>query len=148
MWEIPTEAREKSNGGALRLPAQVLAVINAQPRLAANKYVFAVSRGDGAMNGFSQAKAAFDKNCGVTGWTLHDLRRTARSLLSRAGIQSDIAERVLGHAIPGVEGIYNRYEYTEEKSGALLRLANLIDSIVDPPAKTNVRQLPRRTSKS
>jgi integrase len=35
-------------------------------------------------------------------WIVHDLRRTARSLLARASVRPDICERVLGHAIPGV----------------------------------------------
>ena len=38
------------------------------------------------MGGISGRKAAFDKMCGVTDWTLHDLRRTARSLMSRAKV--------------------------------------------------------------
>jgi hypothetical protein len=45
-------------------------------------------------------------------WVLHDLRRTARSLMSRAGVQRDISERVMGHAIVGVEGVYDQYPYT------------------------------------
>ena len=47
----------------------------------------------------------------VPPWRLHDLRRTARSLMSRAGVRPDIAERVLGHAIVGVEGVYDRHSY-------------------------------------
>ena len=59
--------------------------------------------------------AEFMARCGVDGWTLHDLRRTARSLMSRAGVPSEHAERVLGHVIKGVEGIYDRHGYSEEK---------------------------------
>lgn len=133
VWEIPTERREKGNAGSLRLPAQALAIVKAQPKLARNRYVLAASRGDGGpLNGFSRGKRAFDKRCGVTGWTLHDLRRTARSLMSRAGVRPDISERVLGHTIAGVEGIYDRHEYFDEKADALARLAALIDEIVKP----------------
>ena len=39
-----------------------------------------------------------DKKAGFGDWVLHDLRRSARSLLARAGVRPDIAERVLGHA--------------------------------------------------
>jgi integrase len=56
-------------------------------------------------------------------WVLHDLRRTARTLMSRAGVLADIAERVLGHVIPGVRGVYDRWAYLEEKRDALERLA-------------------------
>ena len=66
-------------------------------------------------------------------WTLHDARRTARSLLSRAGVRPDISERVLGHAIGGVSmGVYDRHSYASEKADALKRLADLIQIIVRP----------------
>jgi hypothetical protein len=50
---------------------------------------------------------------------------------------------VLGHAIKGVEGIYDRHRYDVEKADALQRLANLVETIINPPAD-NVRQLRRR----
>jgi integrase len=82
------------------------------------------------ISGFSKAKAAIDRASGVTGWRLHDLRRTARSLMSRTGVSSEIAERVLGHAIPGVAGVYDRHSYVSEKRDALLKLAAEIARIV------------------
>ena len=64
-------------------------------------------------------------------WRLHDLRRTARSLMSRARVDSDIAERVLGHALPGMRGVYDRFEYLAEKRDTLERLAGLLETIID-----------------
>ena len=64
-------------------------------------------------------------------WTLHDLRRTAKTLMSRAGVRPDISERVLGHVIAGVEGVYDRYEYLAEKRDALAKLAALVVEIVE-----------------
>ena len=66
-------------------------------------------------------------------WTLHDLRRTARTAMSRAGVSSDHAERCLGHVIGGVEGTYDRHQYRDEKKAAFAKLADLIDRIVNPP---------------
>jgi integrase len=63
-------------------------------------------------------------------WRLHDLRRTARSLMSRAGISSEISERVLGHAIPGVAGVYDRHSYVPEKRDAVQKLAAEIARVV------------------
>ena len=60
--------------------------------------------------------------------------RTARSLMSRASIHPDIAERVLGHAINGVGGIYDRH-HARRKPQALAALAKLIESIVHPTDK-------------
>jgi integrase len=141
-WIIKTEAREKGNAGELVLPQVALDIINAQPRLADNPYVFA-GRRSSPMTGLAQRKDGFcAKLPTMPHWTLHDLRRTARSLMTRAGISSEVAERVLGHAIGGVEGIYNQHQYREEKAHALRALASLIESIVNPPAD-NVVSLAR-----
>jgi integrase len=141
VWEIQSEEREKGNAGSLQLSPATLAIINAQPRLAGNAFVFAAARGDGPLNSFSKAKRAFDKACGVTGWTLHDCRRTARSLMSRVGVSSEHAERVLGHAIGGVKGVYDRHAYFEEKANALAKLAALIDDILKPSDDKKVVRL-------
>jgi integrase len=66
-------------------------------------------------------------------WVTHDLRHTAKSLMGRAGVRPDISERVLGHAIPGVEGTYDQHDYRPEKADALQRLADLIETILHPP---------------
>jgi integrase len=137
-WTIAADEREKGNAGTLVLPPQALSIITIQPRLADNPYVFA-GRGNGCFD-VSQSKPRFDKGCGVTGWTLHDCRRTARSLMSRAGVRPDVSERVMGHTIPGVAGVYDRHGYIDEKADALRRLAGLIATILNPP-KGNVRQL-------
>jgi integrase len=80
----------------------------------------------------ARVKTRLDKASGVTGWRIHDLRRTARSLMPRAGVDADIAERCLGHVIGGVRGVYDRHEYLEEKRLAFERLATLIEGIVNP----------------
>jgi hypothetical protein len=62
----------------------------------------------------------------------HDLRRTGRSLMSRAGISSDIAEHCLGRALTGVRGFYDRFAYYDEKKQAFEPLAAQIERIVSP----------------
>jgi integrase len=144
-WTIPAEAREKGTAGELVLPEMALAIIRAQPHLGENPHALA-GRGDGHINGFSKAKRQFDtKLPDVEAWVIHDLRRTARSLLSRAGVRPDIAERVMGHAIAGVEGVYDRHSYRDEKAEALQRLAVLIDGIVHP--RENVVPMAKRKAK-
>jgi integrase len=132
-WTIPREAREKDTAGSLMLPAGAVAIVQAQARLGSNPFVFA-GRGDGPFRGFSQGKAAFDAKLptDTPPWVLHDLRRTARSLMARVGVRPDIAERVMGHAIAGVEGVYDRHSYREEKADALRQLAGLIETIINP----------------
>ena len=74
----------------------------------------------------------FDEDCGVSDWTIHDLRRTARSLMSRAGVQPDHAERCLGHVVTGIRGTYDRHAFRDEKLAAFEALAALVDRIVNP----------------
>ena len=159
VWNVPAEEREKGNGGALVLPGAALSIIREQNRVGDNAFVFA-GRGDNHVNGFSASKRAFDEKVTaarrkaaseagadpatvepLASWRIHDLRRTARSLMSRAGVRPDIAERVMGHAIEGVEGVYDRYEYRAEKADALKRLAGLVERIVAGADAGNVFKL-------
>jgi integrase len=134
IWSIPTQIREKGNAGALKLPKVALDVIASQRRHVGNPHVF-VGRSRGMVfNSATSHKIKFDAQTEIRGWILHDLRRTARSLMSRAGVRPEIAERVLGHAIKGIEKIYDRHAYFNEKAEALEQLAAVITSIVDPPA--------------
>jgi hypothetical protein len=54
--------------------------------------------------------------------------------MMRAGVRPDISERVLGHAIKGVEGTYDRHSYAEEKRDALEKLTAMIESILNSTA--------------
>jgi integrase len=82
----------------------------------------------------ARRKAELDEASGTSGWTLHDLRRTARSLMSRAGVSADIAERCLGHVLPGIRATYDRHLYMEEKRAAFAALAGLVERIVGAKA--------------
>lgn len=63
---------------------------------------------------------------GLPHFTLHDLRRTARTQLAALGVRSEVAERCLGHKLRGVEGTYNRHDYFEERRVALEQWTRLI----------------------
>jgi integrase len=133
-WTLPTDKREKGNAGELTLPAMALEIICNRPRFSSNPYVFAASRGRSHFSGFSKAKATLDKKAPLPDWQLHDLRRTARTLMSRAGVPREHAERVLGHVVGGVEGIYDKHRFDDEKTKALAALAGLIARILKPTA--------------
>src|SRR6516164_3584676 len=63
---------------------------------------------------------------GLRPFTLHDLRRTARTQLAALGVRREVAERCLGHAIRGVEGIYDRHDYFMERRVALGQWTDLL----------------------
>jgi integrase len=139
IWTIPAERYKTKRPNYVPLSPAALAVIEAQPIIDGCDYVFA-SRVKTPFTAFGKNKAKLDKRLlGATkvdpipNWTLHDLRRTAKSLMARAGVRPDISERVLGHVIGGVEGTYDRHSYIDEKRDALEKLAAMIEHIVDPP---------------
>ena len=145
-WTIAKEAREKGTAGSLVLPDAALAIIRQQRRVGDNPHVFA-GRSGGSFHGFGQGKARFDTKLPQTlpGWTLHDLRRTARSLIEpRRRAAGEHSERVLGHSIAGVQGVYDRHSYRDEKADALKRLAALIEQIVTPRPNVLPMARPRR----
>jgi len=65
----------------------------------------------------------------VTHWAPHDLRRSARTLLASMGCPPDVAESVLGHMLPGVEGVYNMYDYDAERRQWLTRLSARLEEL-------------------
>ena len=124
-WTLPA-ARNKTKVELVRpLSKAVRDLLDKLPRKSA--YVFAGR--NGAINSRSKSKERLDMDSGITGWTIHDLRRTARSLMSRAGVRPDIAELCLGHVVGGVRGTYDRHAYYDEKRDAFERLAEQIAKI-------------------
>jgi integrase len=97
------------NGREHILPNLISPTLACIPRV--SEYLFPSSVGT-PFSGWSKSKRALDKLCGVTGWTLHDLRRTGRSKLAEWDCCSpEIAERILGHvtAQSKIARVYNRW---------------------------------------
>ena len=154
IWTIPPERYKAKRPNFVPLSKAALAVIAAQPNHDNCDYVFP-SRANTPYSGFSKSKAKLDKAVfaamknrakkgakvgPIPNWTLHDLRRTAKTLMARAGVRPDISERVLGHVIAGVEGTYDRHSYANEKRDALEKLAAQIERILNP-LPSNVQSL-------
>ena len=68
---------------------------------------------------------------GIQYFTVHDLRRTFRSLLAHIGISDEISEVCMNHEKKGTTKVYNRYQYFKERKEALNKLAELILSLVN-----------------
>jgi hypothetical protein len=61
--------------------------------------------------------------------------------LSRAGVNADIAERCLGHALTGMRGTYDRHEYQHEKAHAFEALAAQIEHVAHPPTTPKITDI-------
>jgi integrase len=138
IWTIPPARSKNGIANVVPLTDGVIDLIGHR-----KGFIFSSNGGKQPFNGYSKAKTSLDeaiakgrkqaKLKAMPHWTLHDLRRTARSLMSRAGVQSDIAERVLNHVLHGVRGVYDRHSYSDEKRQALEKLAGLLGQILNPP---------------
>lgn len=65
----------------------------------------------------------------VTNWTPHNLRRTSRTMLAALGCPKEIAEAILGHLPPAIEGTYNSHTYDAERRLWLTRLAKHLERL-------------------
>jgi integrase len=130
----------RQNEGKVFSDIQWSSFLAGQPRKLLINRLITHSSFDGqhAFANLIRAKASFDVACGVTGWTLHDLRRTARSLISRAGVNADVAERRLGHVISGVRGTYDRHAHFDEKKRAFKAMASPVERIVNSPTENMI----------
>lgn len=73
-------------------------------------------------NGWGKAKKRFDAECGVNGWTLHDIRRTFVSTLGYLKVAIHVSERLINHnsgTFGGIVSVYNRYSYQSEMAEAI-----------------------------
>ena len=122
--------------------------LGSAPKIGPGDWVFTID-GRTRLGGFSRRKSALDSRMGDPApWRLHDLRRTARSLMSRAGVPADHAERCLGHSMGGIRGTYDRHSFSREKREAFAALAALVERIVNGGASDNIVQIKGKGSES
>ena len=94
-WTIPRAARRMASPTSSRFRSRCTRCCAASRGKQGSDLVFPGLRGP--FNGFGKAKAQLDKTSGVTGWRLHDLRRTMATGLQRLGVRLEVTESVLNH---------------------------------------------------
>jgi integrase len=118
LWTLPAARMKGKRQHEVPLSQPVLELIASLPQVS-TVYVFP-ARGTGPTRNLQPAKAKLDLLSGVTGWTLHDLRRTAASGMARLGVAPHVVAEVLGHARSGVTStVYVHHSFREEKRAAL-----------------------------
>jgi integrase len=128
-WTIPGRRTKIKKDVLIPLSRAARDVLARIPKIAGCPWVFSTN-GRKPVTDFVGPKVRLDKATGLKDWRLHDLRRTARTLLSRAGVAPDVAERCLGHVVGGiVRNTYDRHAYLNEKREAFEKLAAEIDRI-------------------
>ncbi len=146
-WTIPasrikdtrravSKSRKKKPPHVLPLPRQVVDFVRARrpENWRPDDLVFPNEAG-GGLGGWDRAtKHLFDVT-GTSGWTRHDLRRTAATMMGEMGTLPHVIESVLNHATihSSLADTYNRSRYLTEVGEALQKWADWIDGLVDKP---------------
>jgi integrase len=119
VWTIPKSRTKNGKVHVVHLSEQSLAVLKRANRQ--GPLVFS-PLGAKPFQEFSRAKSLLDHLSGVTGWRLHDLRRTCVSGMARLGVAPHVADKILNHqagTISGVAAVYQRHEFLAERRAAL-----------------------------
>ncbi len=147
IWSLPKERSKSGVGITIPLPEVVMNWMQElKVRSCDSEYVFPSRRssknphmGKDTLNraitklfGHEAGKKKQPPNLmgDMAHFTVHDLRRTCRTLLAKQGTPGHVAERCLNHKLKGVEGIYNQHDYFEERKEATIKLAETILPLV------------------
>jgi integrase len=125
------------------LSAAALAIIEALPR-GKGWFVFSTTHGRTAVVGHDGVKVRLDQASGVTGWRLHDLRRTVASGMAGLKIALPVIEKCLNHTsgtFRGIVGVYQRHEFAAEKREAFDAWGRFVMSLAEDRAADNVVDL-------
>jgi integrase len=130
------------NKRAHTVPLSPLAreIVAGVPRVEGSAWVFPSRPCDRPIGGWHLVKQKLDAEMRRLGWNgepfvIHDLRRTAATLLARQGTPIHVTEKILNHAsgtISGIAAVYNRHSYAAEMAEALERLGETIRELVAP----------------
>jgi integrase len=94
LWVIPPEHSKNGKPHSIHLSDQAMSVLRTVPRT--GQLIFALN-GNTPFQGYSKAKKRLDRTSGVSGWTLHDLRRTVVSGMACLGVAPHVADKILKH---------------------------------------------------
>jgi integrase len=144
VWTIPKSRTKNAKEHAVHLSEQSMALLKRMT--VRGPFVFSVL-GTKPFQDFSQAKRQIDELSRVTGWRLHDLRRTCVSGIARLGIAPHVADKILNHqggTISGVAAVYQRHEFLLERQEALERWGTHVAHIMIAERSNEIRgKLPR-----
>jgi integrase len=132
LWTQPAEGNKSARVHVVPLSPLASQIIRSLPRVH-DKFVFPARGKDNPISGFSKWKRKLDELSGVRNWTLHDLRRTAATGMAALSVPPHIVELVLNHqsgTLGGIAGIYNRFQYLEERRQALERWSEHLDAVI------------------
>jgi integrase len=158
-WTIPAARMKGKNGKArphvVPLTAEMLALFETLPRFAQD-HLFTTTLGIRpvwisdkikkdldrrmlrSLRALARVRGADPAKVKLEKWVNHDLRRTLRSRLSMLRVHPEVAEALLAHVKPGIKGVYDRYDFLEERRAALELWSTHLKSIIESSSPRNV----------
>jgi len=138
-WTIPKDRMKLRRPHVVYLSQQAMDIMIAlktcageSPYLLPSRYDTGKPMSNATLNRVTSATAELsrDENLPLEDFTVHDLRRTASTLLHEAGYNTDWIEKCLAHEQRGVRAVYNKAEYAVQRREMLQDWANIVDSLV------------------
>ncbi|EHD1174009.1 integrase [Escherichia coli] len=139
-WTIPSDRMKGSRAHVIYLPKQAQDILvglqmcaGGSEYLVPGRYNFRKPLSNAALNSLIDRTVKIINEDGehIQGFTVHDMRRTASTLLHEAGYPSDWIEKALAHEQKGVRAVYNKAEYARQRAYMLQQWADMIDSWID-----------------
>ena len=135
VWTLPAERTKTGAAIKIPLPAPAVECLRKLIELGCSSdYLFPARKRQERMlphiheNTLNVALSKVRPHLGdMERFVIHDFRRTARTHLSALGVIPHIAERCLNHKVEGVEGIYDRHDYIDERREALNKWAAFLE---------------------
>jgi len=131
---LPAEITKNKREHSFPIGQSAASLISNFPTEASAPVIFpARGKSSTPFNGWSKSKVALDKLSGVTGWTLHDIRRTVASNLAALGVALPVIERLLNHvsgSFGGIVSVYQRHSFMPEMRAAVEKWNNRVLDIL------------------
>ena len=157
-WVIPARRSKSQREHSVFLSSLAMEILESLPRFTQGDYLLTTTGGQKPSSGFSKGKARLDTKMleiqqeddeaaePIPAWRFHDLRRTCRTGLAMLGCSEIVSERILNHAPKGLSGVYNRFQYADEKRGGLERWARHVAGLLTPPPPNVVALRPAQSA--
>lgn len=139
-WTIPSDRMKGSRAHVIYLPKQAQDILvglqmcaGGSEYLVPGRYNFRKPLSNAALNSLIDrtVKIINEDDEHIQDFTVHDMRRTASTLLHEAGYPSDWIEKALAHEQKGVRAVYNKAEYARQRAYMLQQWADMIDSWIN-----------------
>lgn len=131
-WTLPAERTKNRYRHVVPISPLMMAVLDSAPGKSGFVFPSPIAQNQ-PIHSFGRATDALRKSAQISPFRLHDLRRTAASIMGEIKIAPHVIEAILNHRsgiISGIAAIYNRYGYESEKRDGLCRYGDHLQALV------------------